>query len=301
VGDEVISGAEFQRDLRQRWRMKQAESAAIYRPGPDFKRETLEELINGRVLRLLARNAGVEVSDKEVEEDFALHRRAFPSPQEYERFLKEYGYTEATLRGEIRQKLLIKRYLNEHFPAAAIEEAELLRAYEEAQKRHALFRAVETFDYRYLFVHGPRENAQAHEAAAQQVADAHRRILAGARFEDVAREISQDAVSAERGGLYTETPLTVLPEPVAKEVAGMAIGQLSEPIPSDGGWHLVCVIARHPPGAISFDEARASLTERLQQMKREIAVAEAIRSARTVLRVQIDDTALAAVPLESGT
>lgn len=299
VGDDAIRGAEFQRDLRQRWRMKQAETASILRPGPEFKRETLEELINGRVLRLLARNAGVQVSREEVEEDFSLHRRAFPSEEEYERFLREYGYTEATLREEIGQRLLVKRYLDEHFPLEEIPEAELLRTYEEAKQRNGMFRSVETLDYLHLFIHGPIDDAPAHEAAMRQAEAAWRRIVAGEEFEKVAREISQDASSAERGGRYTEATLSALPEAVAKVVAGMRTGELSEPVASDGGWHLVYLLARHPPGAVTFEEARERLKARLQRLRREIAVAEAIRSARMVLRVQIDDAAVAAVPLGS--
>jgi len=81
------------------------------------------------------------------------------------------------------------------------------------------------------------------EAARQQ-------ILAGAAFEDVARTISEDSGSAKRGGDLGEFAHDKFTDKAfADAVFGLPVGQVSEVVESDAGYHLIKVAAHNPAQA----------------------------------------------------
>ncbi len=80
------------------------------------------------------------------------------------------------------------------------------------------------------------EGEDAAVAAAQQVKD---RIDAGEAFEDLAAEVSVDTASGEAGGDIGYTDGTVFPDAVESALTSMEVGQVSDPVVSEFGVHLI--------------------------------------------------------------
>jgi peptidyl-prolyl cis-trans isomerase SurA len=104
-----------------------------------------------------------------------------------------------------------------------------------------------------------RPSAQLSEAAAvQRLADFKRRVQAGqADFAQLAREFSQDASARNGGDLGWVNPGVFVPE-FEETVNALAPGQISDPVISRFGVHLIQLVGRR----------QATLTQREQ---REIA------------------------------
>lgn len=86
----------------------------------------------------------------------------------------------------------------------------------------------------------------ADSAAARAVADSLRQAIVGGErsFEDVAREVSADSVSAERGGDVGRVGRGDLVPSVDSVVFSLPEGRVSEPVESPFGLHLVEVTSR---------------------------------------------------------
>lgn len=105
------------------------------------------------------------------------------------------------------------------------------------------------------------------EAEAQARA-LYNRIREGAPFADLARAHSTDAGSAARGGeLGWVTPGETVP-PFEEAMNALAVGQISRPVQSQFGWHIIEVLERREVDA-SRDLLRARAQEILQNRKRE--------------------------------
>jgi len=82
------------------------------------------------------------------------------------------------------------------------------------------------------------------ETAEQRLRDAHRRILAGEDFGELAKLLSDDPGSANTGGeLGWAGPGTFVPE-YQVMVDGLEVGEMSEPFRSPFGWHIVELLDR---------------------------------------------------------
>jgi peptidyl-prolyl cis-trans isomerase C len=93
---------------------------------------------------------------------------------------------------------------------------------------------------------------------------ARRRIERGEAFAEVARELSRDP-SAEVGGLQGEIALEDLPATFAQQVAGLAAGQVGEPIEATDGWHLFQVEERLPARPRPLAEVAPEIVARLRR------------------------------------
>ncbi|NQX89103.1 MAG: peptidylprolyl isomerase [Halioglobus sp.] len=80
--------------------------------------------------------------------------------------------------------------------------------------------------------------------AREQINTLRNRILAGEDFAELAREYSEDIGSAQEGGeLGWTTPGQMVPE-FETAMAKTAIGEISEPVRTQFGWHIVLVEGR---------------------------------------------------------
>jgi parvulin-like peptidyl-prolyl isomerase len=128
------------------------------------------------------------------------------------------------------------------------------------------------------------------------VAKAQRRLAAGEKFEDVAKDMSQDRISGEMGG---ELPRFSREAPGFtqnfKDVAfSLKKGQVSDSVEANGKFYLIKMEERFPPRAVKFETVHDAV--RLQLFN--AAVKSAVKQlredlARRVLQgVKIDDPVL---------
>ncbi len=133
-------------------------------------------------------------------------------------------------------------------------------------------------------------------AQAQSVRE---RLAHGESFDDMAREYSKDAASATRVGLlgdFTDeriASLAMAGEPaLAAAFRDANPDQVSVPVKSQAGWHLVRCAARVPASTIPFAEVREAISARLAAERRDDAVRRRIAELRAKVQVSVDITAL---------
>ncbi len=87
-----------------------------------------------------------------------------------------------------------------------------------------------------LFETGPQMTVEAARAAAS---DAIARAAAGETFEALAMELSSDRISAEEGGDIGFSDGSAFPPEIEEALVGLAVGDLTEPVETDFGIHIV--------------------------------------------------------------
>lgn len=150
---------------------------------------------------------------------------------------------------------------------AEIGDDELLRVYEQDQSR---FGQPELRSVRHLLATVPQDadeaSAQAVEAQVQSIRE---RILAGEAFDEVARSESQDPGSASEGGSLGTIEQGIM-DPVFDMVAfALPEGELSQPVRTRFGYHLIDVTEIIPPAVKSFDEVKEELRAEVSRQRGE--------------------------------
>ena len=154
----------------------------------------------------------------------------------------------------------------------AVDEAELLALYEDekagfegsAEKRasHILFEVI-----------GNTTEA----AALQQANDALQRLQAGEEFAALAAELSSDTFSGEEGGDIGYTNGTAFPEPVEEALEILAVSEVSDPVVSEFGVHLVMLTEDAETQFQSFEEVSGRIERDLKSSQIELIYAERLQ------------------------
>lgn len=99
-------------------------------------------------------------------------------------------------------------------------------------------------------------------AEAQAVKD---RIDAGEAFEDLAAEVSVDTASGEMGGDIGYTDGTVFPDAVESALVSMEVGDVSDPVVSEFGVHLIKLTELDAADVPTFEESAERIERDLKQ------------------------------------
>ncbi len=117
------------------------------------------------------------------------------------------------------------------------------------------------------------------------------KLLAGAEFGQVARKQSRDAGTALFDGkLGWITPDKVPPD--FKQVLTLAAGEVSKPLRSSHGWHLVKVDEIKPMRQLPFDQVQPQLRKRALEAKERAVQTTWLAKLRVPAKIKLDDAAI---------
>ena len=110
--------------------------------------------------------------------------------------------------------------------------------------------------------------------ARQRIGEARARLAKGEDFARVARELSDDAATKARGGEIGFVSEGLFDDAFAKAALSLEKGQLSEPVRSASGWHLVQAEEVVPAKTVTLDQARATIARELFVKDRAAVIAK---------------------------
>ncbi len=152
---------------------------------------------------------------------------------------------------------------------------EELRAIYEQRKQLGSFGLPEQREARHILIEVPAQATSEEVDAARVEIDAVRkRIVGGEDFAAVATEVSQDAGSAPLGGQLGQFGRGVM-DPAFEDVAfSLSVNDISEPVRSGFGWHLIEVNVIHAAKVRSFEESREDVLHEYQSAQADEIFAE---------------------------
>lgn len=101
-------------------------------------------------------------------------------------------------------------------------------------------------------------------AAKTKIEEAAKRIASGESFEDVVKTMSEDKGSISQGGVLPWFEANRMVPQFIKQIAEFdSIGQISEPIQTPFGWHIIKLTGLEP--IKSFEESEQKLKDRLKK------------------------------------
>ncbi|WPH17928.1 peptidylprolyl isomerase [Variovorax paradoxus] len=191
---------------------------------------------------------------------------------------------------EIAARIVTTSYLESvsQVPEAFPSETEMQAAYEQGK---ANFNLPAAYRVAQIYLAAPERDA----AAAAKVRDEAGKLARQARagdFAAVARASSQDKRSAERGGEVDTLPLArILPE-LRDTVARLKVGEVSEPVQAQAGFHVVKLLGIQPARTATLDEMKPQLRAALRQQRQQQLVQAYLAQLAPATQLSIDAAAL---------
>ncbi|GAB3381020.1 SurA N-terminal domain-containing protein [Spongiibacter taiwanensis] len=105
------------------------------------------------------------------------------------------------------------------------------------------------------------------EDGAKLLKEIKAKLADGASFDEMAAKYSEDAGSANQGGVLGFTAGDSFPSEFEDALATLEPGAVSGVVETDAGLHLIKLVSLRQPEVPSFDSVRGEITERLREQK----------------------------------
>jgi len=268
----TVNGTQYTRDQVDK---KIAEMAQQYRgqipPGMESQlaQQALSTLVDQQLLLEAAVAGGVTAPDEEVQQTYDQFAGRAPSPQEFQVALTSMGFTEETFRAEIGKNLTIEKLLDQELANAKAVTPEDVEAY--YRDNLDQFQIPEQVQASHILMTTAAEDTpEAKEAKRQQLVELKAEIDNGADFAALAGEHSDCPSKAQGGdlGMFTREKMV---KPFSDAAFAMEVGQVSDVVETQFGYHLIKVTSKQASCARPLEEVRQQLEAYLDRQNKEAA------------------------------
>jgi len=216
-----------------------------------------------RTLKYSVDPAGIQIDDGEIEQHYQAQAARYRSAEQ-----AKIDYIEVSLE-DIKKGIEINRddvYARYQDNRDAYSTAEIREA------SHILIKA------------GDEDNEQ----ALNRVTEIRNRIANGESFADLAREFSEDPGSAAEGGNLGEIERGVMVQTFEAALFSMEVDQLSEPVKTGFGWHLIKLHSISGGETESFESLQSSLEDEIRTELAESQIYDLVENLANLAYEQSD-------------
>jgi len=252
----------------------------------ELRLKALDRLVEEKVLDFEAKKAGIRVTNREVETIIDdIKRRSNATQADLENALAKDGLTYERYKKEIERQITRQRLVQWSIKAEPkASEKELRDFYEKNSSR---YRTMESYRPAHILFVVPKnatpEQILEIRIRCQKVLD---RIRNGENFGEMALLYSQDPSSKDGGDLGFFKKGELLP-PLERAALRLKVGEVSETVRTDYGFHLVKLIDRRGGLPLPFEEVKEKIVADYLGMEMEKAVRQLISSMKEKSVIEI--------------
>ncbi len=250
-----------------------------------IRQNIVNRLVEEELIRQEVERQGVQVTKEEVDAEFERYKGRFKSEEQFNNFLKHGRTSVEEIRARLARSAALNKLLTK-LGQLAVSDEDIQKAYESGIK---MYTEPEQVHAQHILIK-VAENAPADqvEAAKKKAAEAMKRLKKGEDFAAVAKEMSDDAVSREKGGDLGFFRRGVM-VPKFEEVAfALKPGEMTkEPVRTPFGFHVIKVLDRKAERVKPLDEVRAQITESLKNRNLFKARRELVERLRKEGKVEV--------------
>lgn len=210
-----------------------------------FKEEILNVMISQELVSQQAQKEGIKVTEQEISNELKSFKEYIGKMPTYLDFLQENQIDDEFLKSHIKQNLIFEKYRNKIMSESNIDESEL-RTYYEAHLDEYKKEEIKASHIFISTLNSMKEPLSEEETAKKEseAKELLKRLKSGEDFAKLAKEYSEDDVSAVNGGdLGYFTKGVMLPE-FEEAAFKLNKGEMSDIVKSPSGYHIIKVFDR---------------------------------------------------------
>ncbi len=252
---------------------------------PALREQAISQAIGAKLLFLEAEKLDIQVPDADVDRSVFAMAKQCGGMEKLRAQLKKQNLTEKTLRGQIRRgrrvDILVERICSQ---TPEPTEEEVRQHFEDHKDEY-------TKQERVLCQHilvTPKDGSEAaHQAAKDKLSEIRARVIAGADFGDEATAHS-DCPSGKNGGSLGWFSHGMMVPEFDKAAFEMKVGDVSDIVKTQFGYHLIYKTDHEAPQEASFEEAHDSVRDFLRHAKRGETLAAHVNELRAKADVRVE-------------
>ena len=263
VNGRSIPMSELQTAVRNVVMQNGMDSSALDSFMGQFGPRILDQLIDGELLFQAAEKSDFKPSQEDVDNAFAELSGRYEVAEEFQAEMESRGFTEASLKANIAKQLTIQKFVEGTIVTKAVVPEETVReAYDQNPQN---FSSQEEVKASHILINSAEGDPQEKKDEALKKAKelAGKAKAEGADFAALAREHSQGP-SAPSGGDLGFFSKGRMVKPFEDVAFSMKVNEVSAPVLTQFGYHIIKVTDRKEGSAASFEEVKDSLVKDLK-------------------------------------
>lgn len=241
-------------------------------------RQALENVINRRLFSYEADQEHILPDQNIVEDRISQIGHRFSSREKFRERLSHLGISEEKLREEIEHDLKIKALLEHHVDFVNEVSPDEIEEFYLANSEN--FQIPEQIQVRHILIAvSPDDSPAKREEKRGKILELRDQIQNGADFAQLAREHS-DCNSKSNGGDLGYFKRGTMVKPFEDAAFDLKVGELSDVIETEYGFHLITPIDRQAASIVPLDQIREKVATFLRRQKRELAIREYLLQLR---------------------
>ncbi len=244
--------------------------------------DVLESLIRRELIYQESKKAGIKPDEEAVDREIKALRNQFSNENDYRNELSRRNITEDMLRQRLQKNSAIQQYIERQYASTVtVTDSEMVSYYE---NQLDVFKQPLQVRVSHILVQSdPSWDASRKRDARKKVEEILNDLKKNRDFAALAREHSDGPTRTNGGDLGYIRP-GQLDKQFESKVFALKVGEVSDIIETDNGFHLFKVVEKKPETILAYEDVKEKIRQFLFEEK---AKQEADRQAK-VLREKAD-------------
>ncbi|MBV8198170.1 MAG: peptidylprolyl isomerase [Candidatus Eremiobacteraeota bacterium] len=234
-------------------------------------RTVLQQMVQETLIEQYAKNQNINVTDAEIDQKENQIKANFPSGS-WDEMLKARGLTEADVRTALREQIILDKALASQ---VKIPPAEIAQNF---KQNHAQYDKQAQVTARHILVPSL--------PLAQKIEGD---LKAGQNFGDLAKKYSTDTATKDKGGELGSFRRGQMVPAFDKYAFSAPIGQISPPVKSPFGYHIIQVESRTPGQKATLASATPQIMDTLRQQHEAPLIQPFLQSLQQKATIVVND------------
>lgn len=254
---------------------------------PQIMSESLNQIIVEKLVRAKVEQENVTVDSDEINERIGEIESQLPEGARLSQILLNQNMTMASFREQLREQLKLEKVLRAHVDHDFdVTGAQVREFYDENVEQ--FFREQETVRAQHILIGFDDDDTDAEKAEKLAKIEELRKSIVddGVDFAKVAEDHSSCPSFADGGslGAFGRGQMVASFESVAFE---QPVGEVSEPVETDFGYHLILVEERNPSRTVPFEEVEDRIRNALIQQQQQEANQQFVQKLSEEAEIEI--------------
>ncbi|MBV8728044.1 MAG: peptidylprolyl isomerase [Candidatus Eremiobacteraeota bacterium] len=232
---------------------------------------TLTQMAQSMLIEQYAKDNNINVSDADVDKKINALKAQYGVTQ-FDNLVKQRGLTEDDVRRAIRDQLIVDQAVGKGIHTSDADVAKFF------QKNHAAFDKPPQVHARHILV-----------SNLQQANMIEQKLKSGAKFEDLAKQYSQDPGSKDKGGDLGFFRTGQMMPSFEKAAFSQPLNTVGRPVKSPFGYHIIEVLERTPGQKATLASAHDQIVDQLRSQQEAPLVQPFLTSLLAKAKIDVKD------------
>ncbi len=228
-----------------------------------IEKKVLDKLIGNEILiQASKKDQSIDI-DKIVDQEIKEIAKKFGGVDKYKRYLPE-TMSDEEFRAFMKKKIMVKEYLKKQGVIDPYIPEEKIKNFYNAKKSN--FRSEELVNAsQILILVNPNDTKEVKEAKLEKAKKIRQMLIDGEDFAKLAKKYSQSAEANATGGNLGMIKKGYMPKEFDKVAFSMKIGEISEPVKTKFGYHIITITDKQEAKIAPYEKSRDFIKKFLQE------------------------------------